>query len=268
MAKASGKIGLLSAAALAAALMFASSSSAARPVLPATVPVPPPEPAERDGAGADSPPIPEPRPQIASPSAVPDRPEAAAPKPALPRPVPSAEEMKACLEELGRLGVRFTVEEPVSDPAGCAIPNPVTLEDLGRTVRLSPEALLDCPMAVTAARFMQDVAAAEAKADLGSELTSIGHASAYVCRPRHGETKMSEHAFGDALDVASFGLADGRRIDVRAGAPAPEAAFLDAIRKKACGPFKTVLGPGSDADHALHFHFDLEPRRHGSTFCQ
>jgi hypothetical protein len=40
------------------------------------------------------------------------------------------------------------------------------------------------------------------------------------------------------------------------------------VRKAACGPFKTVLGPGSDADHALHFHFDLAPRRHGGTFCQ
>ncbi|TIW21354.1 MAG: extensin family protein, partial [Mesorhizobium sp.] len=29
-----------------------------------------------------------------------------------------------------------------------------------------------------------------------------------------------------------------------------------------------VLGPGADADHALHFHLDLEPRRHGGTFCQ
>ncbi|TIQ63130.1 MAG: extensin family protein, partial [Mesorhizobium sp.] len=36
----------------------------------------------------------------------------------------------------------------------------------------------------------------------------------------------------------------------------------------ACGPFKTVLGPGSDADHSLHLHLDLAPRRNGGTFCQ
>jgi hypothetical protein len=57
-------------------------------------------------------------------------------------------------------------------------------------------------------------------------------------------------------------------MDVKADAPEAEAKFLDALRKAACGPFKTVLGPGSDADHALHFHFDLAPRRHGGTFCQ
>jgi hypothetical protein len=40
------------------------------------------------------------------------------------------------------------------------------------------------------------------------------------------------------------------------------------VRKAACGPFRTVLGPGADADHSLHFHFDLEPRKSKSAFCQ
>ena len=47
-----------------------------------------------------------------------------------------------------------------------------------------------------------------------------------------------------------------------------EAEFMLSVRLAACGPFKTVLGPGSDADHATHFHFDLQPRRSGSLFCQ
>jgi hypothetical protein len=176
--------------------------------------------------------------------------------------------MKACLDGLAKLGVDYSVEQPVSDPMGCAIANPVTLKNLGKTIKLAPEALLDCPMALAAARFVQDVAAPEAKRTLGSDLASISQASAYVCRPRNGGTKLSEHAYGNALDIGSFGLADGKRVDVKAGVPEPEAKFLDAMRKAACGPFKTVLGPGSDADHALHFHFDLAPRRSGSTFCQ
>jgi hypothetical protein len=176
--------------------------------------------------------------------------------------------MAACLEDLKKIGVDFSKEAPISDPAGCAVQNPVTLKNLGSTIKLAPGALLDCPMALAAARFMRDVAAPEAKADLGSDLVSINHASAYVCRPRHNGAKLSEHAYGNALDIAGFGLANGRQVDVKAGAVEPEAKFLDAVRKAACGPFKTVLGPGSDADHALHFHFDLAPRRNGSTFCQ
>ncbi len=47
-----------------------------------------------------------------------------------------------------------------------------------------------------------------------------------------------------------------------------EKGLLKSVRGDSCKYFSTVLGPGSDADHALHFHFDLEPRRNGGTFCQ
>ncbi|WP_264484339.1 extensin family protein [Mesorhizobium sp. PAMC28654] len=85
---------------------------------------------------------------------------------------------------------------------------------------------------------------------------------------RHGTRKLSEHAFGNALDIASFTLSDGKKIEISPSPPEKDAKFLNAVRKAACGPFKTVLGPASDADHSLHFHLDLEPRRHGGTFCQ
>ena len=37
-------------------------------------------------------------------------------------------------------------------------------------------------------------------------------------------------------------------------------AFLKEVRKAACGPFTTVLGPGSDPYHSDHFHLDLAQR--------
>ncbi|MBP0617961.1 extensin family protein [Jiella sp. KSK16Y-1] len=49
---------------------------------------------------------------------------------------------------------------------------------------------------------------------------------------------------------------------------AREKRFLDRVRASACGPFKTVLGPGTDADHATHFHFDMAARRNGGTYCK
>jgi len=176
--------------------------------------------------------------------------------------------MAECIAGLEKLGAEFSRQPPISDPSGCAVQNPVTLSTLGNRIKLAPPALLDCPMALAAVSFMNDTAAPSAKRDLGSDLVAIGQASGYVCRPRHGTVKLSEHAYGNALDIANFGLADGRRVEVKDGVSEPEAKFLDAMRKAACGPFKTVLGPGSDADHALHFHFDLAPRRNGSTFCQ
>ena len=40
-------------------------------------------------------------------------------------------------------------------------------------------------------------------------------------------------------------------------------AVLATLRTAACGWFTTILGPGSDAAHATHWHLDIE--RHGSS---
>ena len=175
----------------------------------------------------------------------------------------------ACRERLKTLGVEFEEHKAESNPEiGCSIPYPIVLKSLGKSVAIGSGTELNCQMAEAAARFAADVIQPAAKAEFGADLKSIGQASAFVCRPRHGTRKLSEHAFGNALDIASFTLSDGKKIEVSASPPEKDAKFLNAVRKAACGPFKTVLGPGSDADHALHFHLDLEPRRHGGTYCK
>ncbi|RUW92243.1 extensin family protein [Mesorhizobium sp. M7A.F.Ca.US.010.02.1.1] len=179
-----------------------------------------------------------------------------------------AEEV-ACRERLKTLGVEFEEHKAESQPEiGCSIPYPIVLKTLGKSVAIGPGAELNCKMAEAAARFAADVIQPAAKAEFGADLKSIGQASAFVCRPRNGTRKLSEHAFGNALDIASFTLSDGKKIEVGPAPPEKDAKFLNAVRKAACGPFKTVLGPGADPDHSLHFHLDLEPRRHGGTFCQ
>jgi hypothetical protein len=117
---------------------------------------------------------------------------------------------------------------------------------------------------------MRDIADPAARKAFGSRIATVAHASAYVCRPRHGTSKLSEHARGNAIDIAAFLLEDGKRVEVAKAYEDKEKAgpFIDLLRKAACGPFKTVLGPGADADHADHLHLDLQPRRNGSTFCQ
>lgn len=263
---------------ICALLLLMPAAVAARPRLPVQAPVPaanPQQPEQNEATKAEEPPatapVPEPRPQ-AGPSRKeqqgPPAPEGSAPKIIVPpHPTRSATQDAQCLDALGKLGVTFTTQPPISDPLGCAVASPVLATNLGK-IAMKPEALLDCPMALATARFVNDVVAPEAKRDLGSDLVAIDQASAYVCRPRHGTEKLSEHAFGNALDISTFILKDGRSVSVRAGATGAEATFLDQVRKAACGPFKTVLGPGSDADHALHFHVDLAYRRSGSTFCQ
>jgi hypothetical protein len=241
--------------------------------IPATAPVPTENPKEPDEPSKDQKPLPPteaPKPgenppeseEKSEPKYLPD------PRSNAPRADTMPAEELACRARIKDLGVEFEEHKPESDPAGCAMPWPITVKSLGKTIELAPDALMNCTLAEASAKFAKDVISPAAKAAYGEELKSISQASAYVCRPRNGTRKLSEHAFGNALDIAQFTLSKDTKIDVE---PAPDekaAKFLAEIRKAACGPFKTVLGPGSDADHSLHFHFDLAPRKHGGTFCQ
>jgi hypothetical protein len=184
-----------------------------------------------------------------------------------PRPETSAAEEAACRQRLSALGARFEERPAVSDPNGCAIPHPIVLTASGDGIGIQPGALLNCATAEALARFLTGPAEKIAKEELGFPLKSIQQASGYVCRPRNGTLKLSEHAFGNALDIASFTLSDDTQIDVDAARNPQHSQFLSKVRTAACGPFRTVLGPGSDADHAKHFHLDLAMRRNGATFC-
>jgi hypothetical protein len=241
-----------------------STGAGGEPRTPAVVPTPPEKPAELEPVPPEAALQPPEKPAPPSEEKMlPDPRSADLPADKMP-----AEET-ACRERLKALGAEFEEHKAEHDAEiGCSIPYPITLKSFGRSIGISSGTELNCQMAEAAARFVTEIVQPIARAKFGADLKSIGQASAFVCRPRHGASKLSEHAFGNALDIASFTLSDGRKIEVGPAPPEQDAKFLDAVRKAACGPFKTVLGPGSDADHALHFHLDLEPRRHGGTFCQ
>lgn len=251
-----------------------------RAPLPSAAPAPPPpEPKPGEGRQAAIP-IPQPRPPRAD--RLPQKPREPrepfgppAPPKMLPDPrsdavrpakMPPAE--VACRSRLEALGAAFDEAAPEVSADGCALPFPIKLSRLSKLVGVEPDAIVNCATAEATARFTADVVAPAAKSTFGQDLAGIVQASAYVCRSRNGTRKLSEHAFGNALDIAGFALAKGKAIDVEPAPPEENAKFLMLVRKAACGPFKTVLGPGSDADHARHLHLDLAPRRNGGTFCQ
>lgn len=229
-----------------------------------------PEPAQVAPAAEEAP-VPAPRPaepkqetkEPNTPKAIEEAPKAVAPPPAL----PSAEEL-ACRTRLTMMGATFKEAKGVHEPNGCSMPFPVEISRLTDKIEIVAPVTLNCATAETSARFIRDVASPAAKTQLGAEIKTVTQASGFVCRPRNGTTKLSEHAFGNALDIASFTLTDGKVIAVEPAPPPANEKFLRTVRAAACGPFKTVLGPGSDADHAQHFHFDLAKRKNGGTFCQ
>ena len=81
---------------------------------------------------------------------------------------------------------------------------------------------------------------------------------------------ISEHAFGNALDIAAFVMADGRRITVKDGwhGMPEEQGFLRDVEAAACRQFNTVLAPGSNAYHYDHIHVDLMRRASRRVICE
>ncbi|TCD15301.1 extensin family protein [Oricola cellulosilytica] len=174
-----------------------------------------------------------------------------------------------CRRRLKRLGVSFRELPPIYESAACGIAHPVEVSSLGRTIALEPAATLNCAMAEEAARWAQGDLAPAARMRYLTGIRTIRQMSSYSCRRINGSGQWSEHASGNALDIGSIELKNGRTIDVaRPGFFAlREKSFLKRVRAGACDHFATVLGPGSNADHADHFHFDLRRRSGGSRYC-
>lgn len=140
------------------------------------------------------------------------------------------------------------------------------------SVTLKPAATLACPIVSALDRWLADSVQPAAQRWFGSPVAEIRQISAYSCRGMNGNSRsrISEHAFGNALDIASFTLADGRRISVKDGWKGlpEEQGFLRDIQGAACQQFNTVLAPGSNVYHYDHIHVDLMRRASGRVICQ
>lgn len=178
----------------------------------------------------------------------------------------------ACRAALAQIGATFEEAKVVDDGKACGIDKPVLLKGLAGGVKVEPEATIRCETALQLARWMDgSVKPALEAAMPGETIARLSQASAYVCRNRNGATegKISEHAFGNAIDLAGFTLKSGKAVTIR---PADkdstlEGAFQRAITEAACLYFTTVLDPGSDAAHQNHLHLDVKERRGGYRYC-
>jgi hypothetical protein len=107
-----------------------------------------------------------------------------------------------------------------------------------------------------------------AVADLGHYVVRIDHLGAYSCRANTGRRdRLSEHAYGLAIDISGFRLSDGTSVSVERdwSQPGPKRNFLHHLASAACGYFSVVLTPDSNADHFNHMHLDIGPDRLCST---
>ncbi len=158
-----------------------------------------------------------------------------------------------------------------TEASGCGGRNVYRVYDVSG-VSFSQPALVRCEVADTLAEWIANSVQPRAKAIFGEKVVSFKIAASYSCRPRNNVrgAKLSEHGMANAIDIAAFTLSDGREINVLEdwySGSSENRAFLRSIRSEACGPFHTVLGPGSDAEHKDHIHLDLQKERSGGPYC-
>lgn len=134
-------------------------------------------------------------------------------------------------------------------------------------IKLSPQANIQREVGLATADWMRNVVQPAARKHLGSEVVKLRVAASFACRTRNGikGAKLSEHGYGNAIDISVFTLANGKQVSVAKGwkGRRSERLFLRAANDGACGHFTTVLGPRADRFHQDHFHLDLA--RHGKS---
>lgn len=137
---------------------------------------------------------------------------------------------------------------------------------------LTPAATLACPIVSALDRWVGEGVQPAAMRWFGAQVVEIKQISSYSCRGMVGSggSGISEHAFGNAIDIAAFTLGDGRRITVQEGwhGTPEEQGFLHDVQLAACDNFNTVLAPGYNAAHYNHIHVDLMRRASGDRPCR
>ncbi|MFG1282069.1 extensin family protein [Xanthobacter autotrophicus] len=180
-----------------------------------------------------------------------------------------------CIAQKGVVASAFMEPIPAIDgPGMCGMEHPFRVSAFAEgNVVVEPAARLACPVIHQVDMWVQDVVQPAALAWLGQPVVAISQMSSYSCRAMNNgnpNAKISEHAFGNALDVGAFRLADGRWISVKNGwkGTPEERGFLLQVQAGACERFTTVLAPGSNIFHYDHIHVDLMRHEKGRTICK
>lgn len=180
-------------------------------------------------------------------------------------------EARVCLANLKSNSVKFSALPNQSFEGGCRTIDTIKLMDFGTpTTNLGA---MTCPLAANFTAWARHAVNPAARQYLGSEVVRIEAMGTYSCRNVNGgrSDKLSQHAFGNAIDISAFVLSDGRRVSVLTGwnGVKTEQEFLRRLHQSACKRFGTVLGPDYNGAHANHFHFDMaQSMKDGSAYCR
>lgn len=161
--------------------------------------------------------------------------------------------------------------KPVGDVPGkirgCGVNDAVAITSVSG-VALSRPATMTCETAQALNRWVERTVKPTFRRR--GPVVEMRVAAHYVCRTRNHQKggRISEHGKGKAIDISAFTMKDGEVITVLEGwKRGSTRRLLQQVHKGACGPFGTVLGPGSDGYHRDHFHLDTASYRSG-PYCR
>lgn len=184
-----------------------------------------------------------------------------------------------CRAFLRRSGIVFTQLAPIGEGSCLREDRQVLASTNAAPAGVTPGLTLQpagaqatCAVDAGLARWLRHGVQPAAARSLRARVVALEHYGTNNCRRIGGgrNGNWSEHATGNAIDIAAFVLDDGRRIVVRRDwtRDDPAADFLHQVRDSACDEFATVLSPDYNAAHADHLHLDQAQRSFASGVCR
>lgn len=188
------------------------------------------------------------------------------------RPAWRGQAENACIAQgLVHVSAYVQLAREINGPGICGLTRPFRVSALqDGAVSFNASYLLDCPMIAALNGWLADIVQPAAQARFGQAVVQIDSMGSYSCRAMNNQpgARISEHAFGNAIDIGGFRLADGREISiVRDWTRGDDQtrAFLQDVHAGACSHFTTVLSPGANIFHYNHIHTDLAMHGNSST---
>ncbi len=167
----------------------------------------------------------------------------------------------------GVIGLQGDEIEPVTGRiSGCGISDAVRLRVV-HGIRLTTPATINCTTAQAVSQWV--LSAEDIVGNTGGGMANLRVVASYACRTRNSRSgaRLSEHATGNAIDIAGIGLANGSELSVLENWSGQHSTIMRRLHEAACGTFGTVLGPNSDRFHRDHYHFDVASYRSGA-YCR
>lgn len=229
---------------------------------PRTLRIPRAKPRRKQLAARSQTPVPAPsEPSRAAPLSPQKLPATADTEPAKPKAVHPRDEKVAdwtaaeiaaakrqCTKQLARLALVYEKLDPIRE-GRCGTPAPIMVARVGspESVRISPPATVSCDMAAALSQWFEKVVQPAALIHLGGPITKVRNVSSYVCRhrSRDPDKPLSEHSSANALDIAEFETAAGKRIALTKHWPPTTVATAEVKKPEVKKTKPTPSGGGS-----------------------